>query len=113
MSHLLSATIVLSVPVFRLKSRYMSVALRGSARGTLGTLRRTASLEYFLDCDKECDVEEVELATPPPRPLTSSTQYAKVRREQMEIYPATNIYPTTLPQQYLALIDAKICTAIY
>ena len=61
----------------------MSVALRGSARGTLGTLRRTASLEYFLDCDKECDVEEVELATPPPRPLATSAQYAKVSREQM------------------------------
>ena len=74
---------VLSVPIFRLKSRYMSVALRGSARGTLGTLRRTASLEYFLDCDKECDVEEVELATPPPRPLATSAQYTKVRREQM------------------------------
>merc|ERR1712025_390133 len=29
--------------VSRLKSRYMSVALRGSARGSLGTLRRTAS----------------------------------------------------------------------
>ena len=43
----------------------MSVALRGSSRGTLGTLRRTASLEYFLDMDKECDVEEVELTTPP------------------------------------------------
>ena len=55
---------------FRLKSRYMSVALRSSSRGTLGTLRRTASLEYFLDCDKECVVEEVELTTPPPRPLT-------------------------------------------
>ena len=50
----------------RLKSRYMSVALRGSPRGTLGTLRRTASLEYFLDMDKECNVEEVELTTPPP-----------------------------------------------
>ena len=36
----------------RLKSRYMSVALRGSPRGGLGTLRRTASLEYFLDMDK-------------------------------------------------------------
>ena len=35
--------------VSRLKSRYMSVALRGSARGGLGTLRRTASLEDFLD----------------------------------------------------------------
>ena len=45
----------------RLKSRYMSVALRGSPRGGLGTLRRTASLEYFLDCDKNCEEEEVEL----------------------------------------------------
>ena len=35
--------------VSRLKSRYMSVALRGSPRGSLGTLRRTASLEDFLD----------------------------------------------------------------
>ena len=47
----------------------MSVALRGSPRGSLGTLRRTASLEFFLDMDKECAVEEVELDTPPPRPL--------------------------------------------
>ena len=39
----------------------MSVALRGSPRGGLGTLRRTASLEYFLDCDKNCEEEEVEL----------------------------------------------------
>ena len=46
----------------------MSVALRGSPRGSLGTLRRTASLEFFLDMDKECAVEEVELDTPPPRP---------------------------------------------
>ena len=45
----------------RLKSRYMSVALRGSPRGGLGTLRRTASLEYFLDCDKNCEEEELEL----------------------------------------------------
>ena len=56
-------------PNSRLKSRYMSVALRGSPRGSLGTLRRTASLEFFLDMDKECAVEEVELDTPPPRPL--------------------------------------------
>ena len=41
----------------------MSVALRGSPRGSLGTLRRTASLEFFLDMDKECAVEEVELDT--------------------------------------------------
>ena len=47
----------------------MSVALRGSPRGSLGTLRRTASLEFFLDMDKECAVEEVELDTPPPRPI--------------------------------------------
>ena len=47
----------------------MSVALRGSPRGSLGTLRRTASLEFFLDMDKECAVEEVELDTPPPRPM--------------------------------------------
>ena len=47
----------------------MSVALRGSPRGSLGSLRRTASLEFFLDMDKECAVEEVELDTPPPRPL--------------------------------------------
>ena len=39
----------------------MSVALRGSPRGGLGTLRRTASLEYFLDCDKNCEEEELEL----------------------------------------------------
>ena len=64
--------------IFRLKSRYMSVALRGSPRGTLGTLRRTASLEYFLDCDKECDVEEVELTTPPPRPRQSQAEFIKV-----------------------------------
>lgn len=38
--------------VSRLKSRYMSVALRGSARGSLGSLRRTASLEDFLEIDK-------------------------------------------------------------
>ena len=44
----------------------MSVALRSSSRGSLGTLRRTASLEYFLDIDKECNVEEVELPRPPP-----------------------------------------------
>ena len=49
------------VNFLRLKSRYMSVALRGSPRGGLGTLRRTASLEYFLDCDKNCEEEEVEL----------------------------------------------------
>jgi hypothetical protein len=30
----------------------MSVALRGSARGSLGSLRRTASLEDFLEIDK-------------------------------------------------------------
>ena len=38
--------------VSRLKSRYMSVALRGSGRGTLGTLRRTASLEDFLEIER-------------------------------------------------------------
>merc|ERR1719317_804412 len=42
--------------VSRLKSRYMSVALRGSARGSLGTLRRTASLEDFLEIDKNRDL---------------------------------------------------------
>lgn len=47
--------------VSRLKSRYMSVALRGSPRGSLGTLRRTASLEDFLEIDKNRDEEEVEL----------------------------------------------------
>ena len=47
--------------VSRLKSRYMSVALRGSARGSLGSLRRTASLEDFLDLDKNRCEEEVEL----------------------------------------------------
>jgi len=43
--------------VSRLKSRYMSVALRGTARGSLGSLRRTASLEDFLEIDK-CRPEE-------------------------------------------------------
>ena len=47
--------------VSRLKSRYMSVALRGSARGSLGSLRRTASLEDFLELDKNRSEEEVEL----------------------------------------------------
>ena len=47
--------------VSRLKSRYMSVALRGSARGSLGSLRRTASLEDFLELDKNRCEEEVEL----------------------------------------------------
>ena len=41
--------------VSRLKSRYMSVALRGTPRGGLGTLRRTASLEDFLDLTAESD----------------------------------------------------------
>ena len=50
--------------VSRLKSRYMSVALRGSARGSLGALRRTASLEDFLEIDKNRDEEEVELRQP-------------------------------------------------
>ena len=71
----------------RLKSRYMSVALRGSPRGGLGTLRRTASLEYFLDCDKNCEEEELELqpthaimTQSKPTPYTSSSQApAKVR----------------------------------
>ncbi len=40
--------------VSRLKNRYMSVALRSSTRGsTASILRRTASLEDFLDKDKE------------------------------------------------------------
>ncbi len=39
--------------VSRLKSRYMSVALRSSTRGSTGILRRTASLEDFLEKDKE------------------------------------------------------------
>ena len=47
--------------VSRLKSRYMSVALRGSARGSLGALRRSASLEDFLDIDRNRAEEEVEL----------------------------------------------------
>ena len=47
--------------VSRLKSRYMSVALRGSARGSLGSLRRSASLEDFLDIDRNRAEEEVEL----------------------------------------------------
>ena len=72
---------IYSLHCFRLKSRYMSVALRGSPRGTLGTLRRTASLEYFLDCDKECDVEEVELTTPPPRARASGNNEYKVPRQ--------------------------------
>ena len=50
--------------VSRLKSRYMSVALRGSPRGSLGKLRRTASLEDFLEIDKNRDEEEVELQQP-------------------------------------------------
>ena len=64
----------------------MSVALRGSPRGGLGTLRRTASLEYFLDCDKNCEEEELELQpthtmVPQTKPVsyTSSSQ-AKVSR---------------------------------
>ena len=89
----------------------MSVALRGSARGTLGTLRRTASLEYFLDCDKECDVEEVELATPPPRPLATSAQYAKVRREQMDMYPTTKNISNLFTSKYLALRGCPYITS--
>ena len=50
--------------VSRLKSRYMSVALRGSARGSLGALRRSASLEDFLDIDRNRAEEEVELQHP-------------------------------------------------
>ena len=49
--------------VSRLKSRYMSVALRGSARGSLmGSLRRSASLEDFLDIDKSLHPEEEEVS---------------------------------------------------
>jgi len=51
--------------VSRLKSRYMSVALRGSARGSIGTLRRSASLEDFLEIDKNRDEEIVELRQAP------------------------------------------------
>ena len=39
--------------VSRLKSRYMSAALRSSTTANAGGLRRTASLEDFLDKDKE------------------------------------------------------------
>merc|ERR1711881_633830 len=39
--------------VSRLKSRYMSAALRSSSSANPGGLRRTASLEDFLDKDKE------------------------------------------------------------
>ena len=39
--------------VSRLKSRYMSAALRSSTTANPGGLRRTASLEDFLDKDKE------------------------------------------------------------
>ena len=46
--------------VSRLKSRYMSVALRGSARGSLGNLRRTASLEDFLDLERSKQMQVVE-----------------------------------------------------
>jgi hypothetical protein len=52
--------------VSRLKSRYMSVALRGSStRGSLmGSLRRSASLEDFLEIDKSRpDMEEEEEET--------------------------------------------------
>ena len=49
--------------VSRLKSRYMSVALRGSPRGSLGTLRRTASLEDFLDLtESEPRVQQPEVS---------------------------------------------------
>ena len=48
--------------VSRLKSRYMSVALRGSARSNLGSLRRTASLEDFLEIERS---KETDHARPP------------------------------------------------
>ena len=48
--------------VSRLKSRYMSAALKSSNHGTaMGMLRRTASLEDFLDKDKE--EVSIELST--------------------------------------------------
>ena len=48
--------------VSRLKSRYMSVALRAGS-GTNGGLRRTASLENFLEKDKDDDQVELRQST--------------------------------------------------
>ena len=73
--------------VSRLKSRYMSVALRGSARGSIGTLRRTASLEDFLEIDKNRAEEEVELLLPSaPLPQLSKRVAVPV---QLQAVPST------------------------
>ena len=66
--------------VSRLKSRYMSVALRGSARGSLGTLRRTASLEDFLDLERNKQmqgetVEEQDIRAPLHRIQTNRVNF--------------------------------------
>ena len=62
--------------VSRLKSRYMSVALRGSARGSLGTLRRTASLEDFLELERGKQDEDPEIISPPSHKYTRASSIA-------------------------------------
>jgi len=62
--------------VSRLKSRYMSVALRGSARGSLGTLRRTASLEDFLELERTKDANNRDPGVVSP---THKSQYLRDR----------------------------------
>ena len=47
--------------VSKLKSRYLSVAMRNGGGGGMGGLRRTTSLEDFLDLDKDKDEEQIEL----------------------------------------------------
>ena len=49
--------------VSRLKSRYMSVALRSTSSRGMTSLRRTASLENFLDKDKDDDQIELRKTT--------------------------------------------------
>lgn len=63
--------------VSRLKSRYMSAALRSSSNSANGSLRRTASLEDFLDKDKEEVSIELE-----PKAMVAPTKFRKSAEER-------------------------------
>ena len=69
--------------VSRLKSRYMSAALRSSSTANAGGLRRTASLEDFLDKDKEeVSIELINVHQPKVTPQQGQGQGRYQRKDE-------------------------------
>merc|ERR1712110_421748 len=70
--------------VSRLKSKYMSAALKSATGSTSFGLRRTASLEEFLDKDKE--EVSIELNQPPIYKRKTSEDSSRLSRKSGESY---------------------------